>query len=247
MAAHFDFFCLYKYTHLLERHTHTHARTHAHTHTHTNTHISSHIQRPYSAVVNVSPETSFRVEVAEDHGNTRDYFRGEFQWGKFRSAFESDEVFGVGLRVLEDDEYSGIAEVVDNRVVAELGAVSLRRLLHVRTAGRILARQHATLEHVLGAARVRRRVFLPRRVVEFDREVDAVAVARRCMYATVQSLSEPNATTYRPGGGETICPPRRWQFDPKIAADLRPSADAGPQSAHHWWPAVAKLQAASGL
>jgi len=28
-----------------------------------------------------------------------------------------------------------------------------------------------------------------------------------------------------PGGGETICRPRRWQFDPKIAADLRPSAD----------------------
>ena len=53
-------------------------------------------------------------------------------------------------------------------------------------------------------------------------------------------------------------PPRRWQFDggisfrrhlrqsmdPKIAADLRPSAD-GTQSAHLWWPAVAKLQAAS--
>jgi len=49
-------------------------------------------------------------------------------------------------------------------------------------------------------------------------------------------------TSYRPGGGETICPGRRWQFDggillrcqsghlrqsmdPKIAADLRPSAD----------------------
>ena len=31
-------------------------------------------------------------------------------------------------------------------------------------------------------------------------------------------------TRYRAGGGETICP-RRWQFDPKIAADLRPSAD----------------------
>ena len=27
-------------------------------------------------------------------------------------------------------------------------------------------------------------------------------------------------TSYRPGGGETICP-RRWQFDPKIVADLR--------------------------
>jgi len=27
-----------------------------------------------------------------------------------------------------------------------------------------------------------------------------------------------------PGGGETICP-RRLQFNPKIAADLRPSVD----------------------
>ena len=39
-------------------------------------------------------------------------------------------------------------------------------------------------------------------------------------------------------GGETICPPRRQQFDPEIAADLRPPA-TGPQSAHLWWPAVA--------
>jgi len=31
-------------------------------------------------------------------------------------------------------------------------------------------------------------------------------------------------TRYRTGGGKTIGP-RRWQFDPKIAADLRPSAD----------------------
>ena len=31
----------------------------------------------------------------------------------------------------------------------------------------------------------------------------------------------------------------------KIAADLRPSADVDPQSAHLGWPAVAKLQAAS--
>jgi len=37
----------------------------------------------------------------------------------------------------------------------------------------------------------------------------------------------------------------RLQFDPKLAADhLRPSAD-GFTSAHLWWPAVAKLQAAS--
>jgi len=42
-------------------------------------------------------------------------------------------------------------------------------------------------------------------------------------------------TRNRPGGGGMICP-CRWQFDPKTAADLRPSADGS---------AVAKLQAAS--
>ena len=96
------------------------------------------------------------------------------------SALESDEVLGVRLRVLEDDEYSRIGEVVDDRVVAELGAAgSLRRLLHVAAADRVLAGQHATLEHVLGAVGGRRRVLLPRRIVEVDREVDALAVVRR--------------------------------------------------------------------
>ena len=38
-------------------------------------------------------------------------------------------------------------------------------------------------------------------------------------------------------GGARQYAPRRWQFDPKIAAHL--------QSVHLWWPAVAKLQAAS--
>ena len=46
---------------------------------------------------------------------------------------------------------------------------------------------------------------------------------------------------YRPGGGETICP-RRWQFDSRRIY-VRPRTY--PQSAHLWWPAVAKLQAAS--
>jgi len=64
----------------------------------------------------------------------------------------------------------------------------------------------------------------------------------------------PNATTERimggavrwgrEGGGETICPPRRWQFGRKSRRIyVRPRT--GPQSAHLWWPAVAKLQAAS--
>jgi len=49
-------------------------------------------------------------------------------------------------------------------------------------------------------------------------------------------------------GGETICtsPPtavRRWQKSLRIY--VRPRT--GPQSAHLWWPAVAKLQTASVL
>ena len=55
----------------------------------------------------------------------------------------------------------------------------------------------------------------------------------------------PSKTRYRPVGGEKICPPsmavRRWQKPRRIY--VRPRT--GPQSAHLWWPAVAKLQAAS--
>jgi len=44
------------------------------------------------------------------------------------------------------------------------------------------------------------------------------------VWATFTFLCLFILTRYRPGGGKTIGP-RRWQFDPKIAADLRPSAD----------------------
>jgi len=71
-----------------------------------------------------------------------------------------------------------------------------------------------------------------------------------------------SATMYRPGGGETICPPGRWQFDgrisfrrqsghlsqstdPKIALDLRPSSDESAVRTSLLWPPVAKLQAAN--
>jgi len=65
---------------------------------------------------------------------------------------------------------------------------------------------------------------------------------------------EIRKTSYRPGGGETICPPSRWQFDgdisfrhqSKIAADLRPSADGSAvRTSLVAGPAMAKLQAAS--
>ena len=49
-------------------------------------------------------------------------------------------------------------------------------------------------------------------------------------------------TSYRPGGGETICFP---PMAVRLAADLYIRPRTGPQSTHDWYPAVAKLQAAS--
>jgi len=51
-----------------------------------------------------------------------------------------------------------------------------------------------------------------------------VAVGRISATHAILPENIINETRFRPGGGETISP-RRWQFDPKIAADLRPSAD----------------------
>jgi len=69
---------------------------------------------------------------------------------------------------------------------------------------------------------------------------------------TAEARGLSSLARHRPGGGETICP-RRRQFDGgmyRFAANqksrriyVRPRT--GPQSARFWWPAVAKLQAAS--
>ena len=67
----------------------------------------------------------------------------------------------------------------------------------------------------------------------------------------IKELTTANSTRYRPGGGETICPPpmavRRWHI---VSPSIRPSASVrgskkspriyvrprtGPQSAHLWW------------
>ena len=68
---------------------------------------------------------------------------------------------------------------------------------------------------------------------------DAVTKSLFATYVVMYTIK--HETRYRPGGGETICP-RRWQFDSRRIY-VRPRT--GPQSAHLWWPAVAKLQAAS--
>jgi len=59
---------------------------------------------------------------------------------------------------------------------------------------------------------------------------------RRYTYLWEHTNSVSLPLNYRTLGGARWYSPRRWQFDPKIAADLRPSAGG---------PAVAKLQAAS--
>jgi len=48
-----------------------------------------------------------------------------------------------------------------------------------------------------------------------------------------------------PGAARRYPPAEGTSTVAKIAVDLRLSARTGPQSAHLWWPAVAKLQAAS--
>ena len=40
-------------------------------------------------------------------------------------------------------------------------------------------------------------------------------------------------------------PPHRWQFDGGKNRRIYVRPRTGPQSAHLWWPSVAKLQAAS--
>jgi len=52
----------------------------------------------------------------------------------------------------------------------------------------------------------------------YDSLIDAVCYATSCIVIT----------SYRPGGGKTICPPRRWQFDSRRIY-VRPRT--GPQSA----------------
>jgi len=64
----------------------------------------------------------------------------------------------------------------------------------------------------------------------------------RLLQAYAFDTSMPIITTYRPGAARDDMHRRRWQFDSRrIYVRLR----TGPQSAHLWWPAVAKLQAAS--
>jgi len=53
----------------------------------------------------------------------------------------------------------------------------------------------------------------------------------------IQKYAMSYETSYRPGGGETICPPPgRWQLDSRRIY-VRPPT--GPQSANLWCPAVA--------
>ena len=81
-----------------------------------------------------------------------------------------------------------------------------------------------------------------------DGRMDVRPLHRSCSAYCVGSVNEQaklhctkQKTRYCLDSSETICP-RRWQFDSRRIY-VRPRT--GPQSTHLWWPAVAKLQAAS--
>ena len=83
------------------------------------------------------------------------------------------------------------------------------------------------------------------RYVHIPREGGRAGSRAELIGAVFNDVYRFNKTTYRPGGGETICPPpmavRRWQKSRRIYVRLR----TGPQSTHLWWLVVAKLQEAS--
>ena len=75
-----------------------------------------------------------------------------------------------------------------------------------------------------------------------DRRADTVPIHR---LSPLKNTAVSTSYRYRPWGGETICrlpPPRRWQFNSRRIYVRQRTC---PQSAHLWWPAVAKLQAVS--
>ena len=67
-------------------------------------------------------------------------------------------------------------------------------------------------------------------------------VGRCCIHLEMSQFQfyARQLTRHRPGHGETISP-----FPPMSVRRWQKSQRTGPQSAHLWWPVVAKLQAAS--
>jgi len=72
------------------------------------------------------------------------------------------------------------------------------------------------------------------------KEADACLSSVVCHYTACGVLAVQ--TSCRPASGETICSPR-MAIQKSRRIYVRPRT--GPQSAHLWWPTVAKLQAAS--
>lgn len=94
-------------------------------------------------------------------------------------ALAGDEVLGVGLRVVEDDEDGGCQEVVRHTVVAPQGRVSFSqgRRSQLRAANGVVPNQSPCHKDVLAAVRTAGRVLLLHRNEGLDSKVDALAVA----------------------------------------------------------------------
>lgn len=91
-----------------------------------------------------------------------------------------DEVFGVGLRVVEDDEDGGLPRVVHRAVVPLEGGISFPQgwRSHAGVARCVVPDQRPGHKDVFVAIGTARRVLITRRETRRDRKVDAVAVVR---------------------------------------------------------------------
>jgi len=227
-------------------HTHTHARTHARTHTHTHTHFKS-----YPTTVLSSSKCIARNQFSRgSRGRPREH-QGLFSWG-------------ISMREVSFSLWK-------RRGIRGRTACPWRRRIFWDRWGRWRPSRSGTWSRVAAAAPscshcrphtgpsardTGTRTWCHSRPPESIRSAPSSWIrprSRRRGRSTSLHVRNRIVTRWTqrdnvsPRGRRDDMPPRRWQFDPKIAADLRPSADAGPQSAHPWWPAVAKLQAASGL
>lgn len=94
-----------------------------------------------------------------------------------------DEIFGKGLRVVEDDKHGRPGDVVGHAVVPEGDAVRLlqRGRDHGVAPFGVVPRQHLRHEDVLVAVRARRRVLVLHRQRRVDGEVHALAIDGGCV------------------------------------------------------------------
>ena len=124
------------------------------------------------------------------------------------STREDNQIFGVDLRIFEDDEHARWLEIVDDRVVADL-ALTERRLLHVLVANGVTSGEDLALKDVLVPVGVGARVRITGRVGEVASKVHTLTVRSRCRRQTTREATTANnrlnkLCRYRPNSGNML-------------------------------------------